>query len=74
MVLYYSEKTFSPAFGPSSRAERLNAKKILHEDHGAILEEIGRREGLDHDEEASSDKEEEDGTNQESRIVSSHRN
>jgi hypothetical protein len=32
----------------------LNAKKIWdEEDHHAILEEIGRREGLDHDEEAS---------------------
>jgi hypothetical protein len=53
MVLY-SENNFSPVFGPSSRAERLNAKKISDEDHDAILEEIGRREGLGHDEEASS--------------------
>jgi hypothetical protein len=57
-------------------AERLNAKKVLDEDHDDILEEIGRREGLDHDEEASlsdasgdgalsSLSEEEDGSNQE---------
>jgi hypothetical protein len=72
MVLY-SEKTFSSVFGPSSGAERLNAKKIWDEDHDAILEEIGRREGLDHDEEASlcdasgdrSSSSEEDGSNQE---------
>ena len=45
---------------------------ILDEDHDAILEEIGRREGLDHDEEASlgdasgdgSSSSEEDGNNQ----------
>jgi hypothetical protein len=56
-------------------AERLNAKKILDGDHDAILEEIGRREGLDHDEEASLgdasgdglslSEEGEDGSNQE---------
>jgi predicted Fe-S protein YdhL (DUF1289 family) len=34
-------------------AERLNAKKVSNEDHEAILEEIGMREGLDHDKEAS---------------------
>jgi hypothetical protein len=54
MVLY-SEKTFSPVFGPSSRAERLNAKKIWDEDRDAILEEIGTgdKKVLIHDEEAS---------------------
>mgnify|MGYP000205422618 CR=1 FL=1 len=61
-------------FGPSSGAERLDAKNISDEDHDAILEETGRREGLDHDEEASlgdasgdgssSSSEEEDGNNQ----------
>jgi hypothetical protein len=41
-------------FGPRSGAERLNAKNNWEEDHNAaILEEIGGREGLDHDEEAS---------------------
>jgi hypothetical protein len=41
-------------FGPSSGAARLNVKEVSDEDpHDAILEEIGRREGLDHDEEAS---------------------
>jgi hypothetical protein len=41
MVLY-SNKTFSPLFGPSSGAERLNAKNIWDEEHDtAILEEIG---------------------------------
>jgi hypothetical protein len=40
------EKNFSPVFGPSSGADRLNTKKILDEDHDAILEEIGRREGF----------------------------
>ena len=34
-------------------AERLHAKKISDKDHDAILEEIGRREGLEHDEDAS---------------------
>jgi hypothetical protein len=34
-------------------AEILDAKKVSDEDHEAILEEIGMREGLDHDEEAS---------------------
>jgi hypothetical protein len=51
-------------------AERLDAKKVSDEDHEAILEEIGMREGLDHDEEASlgdasrdgSSSEEEDGS------------
>jgi hypothetical protein len=53
----------------------LNAKKILDGDQDAILEEIGRREGLDHDEEASLgdasgdglslSEEEEDGSDQE---------
>jgi hypothetical protein len=53
MVLY-SEKTFSPVFGPSSGAERLNAKKIWDEDDDATLEEIGVGEKvlIDHDEEA----------------------
>jgi hypothetical protein len=56
-------------------AERLNEKKILDGDQDAILEEIGRREGLDHDEEASLgdasgdglslSEEEEDGSDQE---------
>jgi hypothetical protein len=40
----YSEKTFPPVFGPSSGAERLNAKNIWDEDHNAILEEIGTGE------------------------------
>jgi hypothetical protein len=31
-------------FGPSSGAERLNAKNIWDEDHDAILEEIGKGE------------------------------
>jgi hypothetical protein len=68
-------------FGPSSGAERLDAKNISDEDHDAILEETGRREGLDHDEKASlgdasgdgssssssssSSSEEEDGSDQE---------
>jgi hypothetical protein len=40
-IVLYSEKTFSPVFGPSSGAERLNAKNIWDEDHDVILEEIG---------------------------------
>jgi hypothetical protein len=40
----YSEKTLSPVFGPSSGAERLNAKNIWDKDHDAILEEIGTGE------------------------------
>jgi hypothetical protein len=40
-IVLYSEKTFSPVFGPSSGAERLNAKQIWDEDHVTILEEIG---------------------------------
>jgi hypothetical protein len=48
----------------------LDAKKVSDEDHEAILEEIGMREGLDHDEETSlgdasrdgSSSEEEDGS------------
>ena len=43
-IVLYSEKTFSPVFGPSSGAERLNAKNIWDEDHDAILEEIGTGE------------------------------
>jgi hypothetical protein len=55
---------------------KLECKNIWdNEDHDAILEEIGRREGLDHDKEASlgdasgdespSSEEEEDGSDQE---------
>jgi hypothetical protein len=34
------------------RLRKIECKKIWDEDHDAILEEIGRREGLDHDKEA----------------------
>jgi hypothetical protein len=43
-IVLYSEKTFSPVFGPSSGAERLNAKNIWDEDHDAVLEYIGTGE------------------------------
>jgi hypothetical protein len=43
-IVLYSEKVFSPVFGPSSGAERLNVKNIWDEDHDAILEEIGTGE------------------------------
>jgi hypothetical protein len=43
-IVLYSEKIFSPVFGQSSGAERLNAKNIWDEDHDAILEEIGTGE------------------------------
>jgi hypothetical protein len=81
MVLY-SEKSLSPVFRPSSRAERLNAKKIWDEDHDAILEEIGTGEkvlimmrkhhlvmhlGMDHHHQKRM-------AAIKSRIVSSHRN
>jgi hypothetical protein len=75
------EKTFLPAFGPSSGAESLNGKHIWDGDHDAILleEMIGSREDLDHSEEVSlgdasadrsssslsSSSEEEDGSDQE---------
>jgi hypothetical protein len=37
-------KDILACFGPSSGAERLNAKNIWDEDHDAILEEIGTGE------------------------------